>query len=132
MGSAREEAVTVADLHHVALRRTRRRKCTCTAVLPHVDVILRIERDDAPSGRAARGMNADAVFQRSRHQPVGIGLPQVVLRQERKQVKVFQSVNVLRLHAGFVHLLPIVRHILIDALHGLHQKLALPCAQVLP
>ena len=119
--TACEKAVAVTDLHNIISGGSCRRQGSCTASLPHIDIILCIAGNDPPAGRTARGMNADAVRKRNSKESVGILSAEILLAQERQLVKILYALNILRLGNRFV-----------DALHGFDKTLILPRSDLLP
>ena len=114
--AAGEQAVTVGDLYDIAFIAARGDDSSGTAVLPHINVVLGVESDDAFAGRTGGGVDSDAVFQVGRKHSVGICFSQIVFAQERQLADIFQTSDILRLYAFFVHQVAIVLYILIDVI----------------
>ena len=129
--AAGEEAVAVADLDDVVGGSARGDYRARAGRVPEVDVVLRVEGDDAASRRSARGLDADAVAQRHAEQPVGIGLAQVVLADEGQLRDVGEALDVLGLHAVVVHLFAVVGRVLVGVLHRADEALGLPFRDLL-
>src|SRR5699024_1685847 len=81
-GTAREQAVTVADLHHVVLVSARRHDGAGAAFFPEIQVFLGIEGNHAFAGRAGSGLNAHAIGEGESQKSVRVRLPQVVFGEE--------------------------------------------------
>ena len=77
-GAAREKAETVRDLADILVRRPGRRERAGTAVVPKVNVVLRVEGDDALAGRPGGRVNAHAVLQGLAQKTIGIRVAKVI------------------------------------------------------
>ena len=116
-GTAGEEAVAVRDLHDVFVSAACCYDRSCAALLPHVDVFLCIESDNALTGCAGSGLDADAVLEISAEKAVGIGFAEVVFAKERKLFDVVYALDVFRLNSFLVHQIAVVGDIVIDIFH---------------
>jgi hypothetical protein len=96
---AGEQAIAVGVVDDVA------RPCAADVqrarhqVGPQIDVARRVADHRRPPRRAARGMDAHALFPRDREHAEGIGLAQVGLRREGKALQVFKPVQIVRMDA---------------------------------
>ena len=94
--------------------------------------MLGVKRHDTLSGGSGGGLDADAVLQGLAHQSVRIGLSQVRLGKERKLVQIVDGLDVLRRHALLLHLLPVIRDVVPDMLHLLHDLFILDLFDLFP
>ena len=124
-GAAGEQAVAVGNLADVLICAAGCDDGAGAAVFPQVDIVLRVEGDDALARRAGGGLNAHAFFLRFAHQAVGIGEAKVVLGEERQLVQIGGTLDVLGRNALFFHLLAVIGYIVPYMLHLLDQALIL-------
>ena len=121
----REHAVSEADLRHIVRRRAAHRRDTRDAFRPHIEVILRIAYDGGLTRRTRRGVHAHELFSRNGKEAERIIVAKIRLRGERQLREIFQCLDVVGFHAGFVHLLAIRKHFFIHAMHRLLQTFEL-------
>ena len=130
-GTAREEAIAVCDLHDVFVSAACCYDRSCAALLPHVDVFLGIESDNALSGRAGSGLDADALLEVCAEKAVGIGLAEVVFAKERELSDVVYALDVFGLYSFLVHQIAVVGDIVIDVFHLLDNLFVLDSENLL-
>ena len=75
--TAGEKSVAVGNLAHVFVGAARRDNGSGGAVFPQVYVLRRIKRHNPLARGTGSGLDANAVFQRNRQQPVGIRFLQI-------------------------------------------------------
>ena len=129
--AAGKQAVAVADVANVILCAARCNDGARAAVLPQINVVLRIERDDTPARGAGGGLDADAVGKRSCKKSVRIGFAQVVFCEERQLVQILQTSDIRGRQSFLLHFFAVVGDIVPDVFHLLQQALVLPCADLL-
>jgi hypothetical protein len=111
--TAGEQAVTVADMHHVAasaaggVDRARHQR------RPHVDIVLRVADNRRLSGRARRCMHAHDLVARHGKHLERVVLAQVVLGRERKLAQIVKRFQIVGVCAVGIELLPVVLDVLI-------------------
>ena len=127
-----EQSETVGNMADVVFCSSCSDNRTGTAVFPDINVMLSIKGDDSSPCSAACGLDADAVPDWARHQTVGIAFPQIVLGQKRELMKILDSTDVSRFHTGFLHFLPVIFHIFINAFHRVDKTLILQCGHLIP
>ena len=123
--AAGEQAVTVGDLADVFIGAAGCRDGAGTALFPEVDVVERIESDDALAGGAGGGLDADTVLQRDRQQAVGISLPEISFGEEGELFQIIHRLDIVRGDALFFHLFPVVGDIVPHVTDLLHETLGL-------
>ncbi len=131
-GASGEEAVAVGHLADVLVGAPGGHDGPGAAVLPQINVGLRVEGHHPLSGGARGGLDAHAVLQGHAHQAVGVGLPQVGLGEEGELVEVVTGPDVGGGDSLRLHLLPVVGHVVPDMLDLRHQTLILPGLDLLP
>ena len=110
-GAAGEQAVAVGDLAHVLVGRAGRGQRAGTAVLPKIDVLFRIEGDDAFAGRARGRLDAHAVFERLAHETIGIGDAQILLGEEWELFQIIRRSDVVGRQALSFHFFAVVGYV---------------------
>ena len=130
-GAAREETVTVRNLHDVLICAAGGYDRSGAALLPHIYVFLGVESDNTLSGSAGSGLNADTVLEVCAEKAVGIGLAKVIFAQERELFNVVYALDVFGLYSFLVHKVAIVGNIVIDIFHLLDDLLVLDLEDLL-
>ena len=127
--AAGEQAVAVGIVDDVARPRAAGVERARHQVGPGVDVARRVADHGRPAGRAARGMDAHALFARDGQHAVGIGVAQVGLGGEGKALEIVELAEIVGMHARRLALGAVRRLVLVGmAQHGL-QALELQRAQ---
>ena len=111
-GTAREQTVAVRNLTNIFVGAARRHDRPRRAIIPHVDVLLSVEGDDALAGGARRRLNAHAILQRNRQQSVRICRLEIGFRQERQFVQIVDRFNIIGSDARILHFLSIVFNVI--------------------
>ena len=130
--AACEQAVAVGHLDDVLFGPAGRHYGPGAAVFPQIHVVLRIVSYDSLSGGAGGGLDAYAVLEGHRKHSVRIGLPKVVLGDERELLDVVQGLNVLGLYALLVHQRPVVRDVFVYVLYLFFELFLLERTYLLP
>ena len=129
-GAAGEQAVAIGYMADIILGTAGCADCAGTAVLPEIEVVLGVERYNTTSGRAGGGLDAHTVTQRLCKQTIGILIAQVILRDERQLMEIFDAVDILRLDAGLIHAVAIKLDVVVYVLDLLDQSFALQCFEL--
>ena len=116
-GAAGEEAVAVADLDNILVGAACGHNGSGAALLPHVDVLLCIESDNALAGCAGSGLDADAVLEICSEQAVGICFTKVVFGQERKFSDIVDTLDVFGFYTLLIHQVSVIGNIVIDVFY---------------
>ena len=101
------------------------------AVRPEIQIMLCIKSYNPASRSSARRVDPHAVAQRCSQKTIGISLPQIILCQERKLVKIVHRFYILGTYALILHTVAHVWDILIYVLYLLNQSLTLPLPYLL-
>ena len=126
-----EQTIAVAHLHHIARTYVAHGKDTCHAFRPHIEVSLCVGANNRLTRRAAGSMDATDLIHRHCLQAEGIFVTKVVLGSKRKLGNVVNRLDVLRLHAEFIHLPLVERNGLVASFHCCHKAFALQLSHVL-
>ena len=108
---AGEQAVAVADVHHVTRPRTGGADAARHGVGPDVDVLLRVADHGRLAGGAAAGVDAHDLLARHGEDAEGVAVAQILLGGEGELGQVRQLPEVVRVHAGFVELASVDRRV---------------------
>ena len=92
--------------------------------------MLGVESNDALTGGAGGGLDANTLGEGLGQQSVGVCFAQVVLGEEGELMQVSGGLDVVGGHALFFHLLAIVGDIVPDMLDLLDKALILPSADL--
>ena len=130
-GAAREETVTVRNLHDVLICAAGGYDRSGAALLPHIYVFLGVESDDALSGGAGSGLNADALLEVRAEKAVGIGFAEIVFAKERELFDVVYAPDVFRLYSFLVHQIAVVGNVVVDIFHLLYNLFVLDSENLL-
>ena len=129
--AAGEQAVAISHLAHVLFRAAGGGDGSCAAVLPEVNVLFGVERDNALAGRAGGGVDADTVLQRHCKQAVGICVAQVGFAEERELVKIVPAFDIVGREARRFHFRAVIGDIVPDVAHLPDEPLILPAFDLL-
>ena len=110
-GAACKEAEAVGDLADVFICSARRSDGASAAILPQVDVFLRVKCNNAFSGCTGSGMDTYTFFQVAAKQAIGIGFSEVVFGEGRELSEIVNGFDIVRCDTLFFHFLAVVRDI---------------------
>ena len=68
----------------------------CTAFIPQIYVMLRVESDNTATCRTAGRLNAHTIRQRDCEQSIGVLIAQVILCYERQLMQILNAVDIVR------------------------------------
>ena len=128
--TAGKQAVTVADMDHVVFGASRCHKGARAAFVPQVNVVLGVERNNTAARRAAGGLNADIVPERTGKQTVRVGVAQIGLCQEGELMQVVNRLDVFGRKPFLLHPLSVVGDVVVNMFYRLAQTFILPLADL--
>ena len=128
--AACEQAVAVADVHHVTRSGTPSANAAGHHSGPGIDVLERIAHHSGFAGGATRCMNAGTTFTRHSKHAKRVAVAQIRFGGERKFGNVGQRFAIVRVHTCGIELGAVHRRIGIGVLERLLQALELQTAQL--
>jgi uncharacterized protein len=123
--AAREEAVPVRDVDHVAAHAPGRRDRARHQLCPGLDVALRVSDDGRLAGRARRGVDPHDVLAGHGEHPERVARAQVVLRREREAGEVGEPPEIVGPDTGRVEGATVVRYAVVDPADGVPEPFEL-------
>ena len=127
--AAGEKAVAVCNLANILVCAASGDDGAGAAVLPKVNVLLGVERDDSFTRGTRCGLNSHAVFKVGCKQSVRICVTKIGFGEKGQLFDVVNALNVLRFNTGLVHEIAVVFHVFIDMLYLLDDFFVLDFAE---
>ena len=123
--TAREQAVTIRNLHDGIFAATEHVNSAGEAIAPHLQVVFRVAHDRRLARGARRRMHAHAFGTRHGEQAERIGVAHILLHGKGELLDVFERFDMVRIDASLVKALLIERDVLIAANGNVAQTLEL-------
>ena len=118
-------------MNHIVPGSAGGRKSPRAAVVPKINIVLRVKGNHSLPCRSAGGLNPHTFGTRACQQSIGIGVAKIILGQKGQLVEIIHRSHIIRCYSLFVHQVPVIGHIFIHAPHSPAQALILPCADLL-
>jgi hypothetical protein len=120
-----KQAVTIADVDHVATPATAGVERTRHQLRPHVDVVLGVTDDGRLAGGARGRVHPHHLLARDGEHREGVTLAQIVLGREGKFFQVVEGLQIVGMHPVRLELVPVMRDMLVSVSQGPAQALNL-------